>query len=305
MFFAVSFATTAARAQLINGGFETAGTNYVFPNADNLGHIVTNVFASGWTPNGGAYVVRTSINSPQGDTYEDIDTGYDFVGLSNSASSVTAQTGTYALRAFGTFPTPPAAAGSGAYQLITSNAVPAVSNNTIWVMSGSLLNWSGDPLADIGIGSVSFGLIQIVFLDGNGTNLLTIDGPHKDTNTVQNTWISCSVTGTAPAGTAQIQFFALHVGNSGGVGSIFFDDLSSTNIGVAPPPPPIITNFFNTAIQAGNQVCWSTTTNVSYQPQFSDDNVTWNSIGSLLPGDGTSNCVFAITHKFYRVVQSQ
>jgi hypothetical protein len=98
----------------------------------------------------------------------------------------------------------------------------------------------------------------------------------------------------------------LHVGQNGVLGSIFFDDLSVTNTGVAPPPPPpppIVTNQFQAVIQKGNQVCWLTVSNTSYQAQSSDDNANWTDFGSRMPGDGTTNCAFGASHKFYRVQQ--
>jgi len=304
---AFSFAALAAHAQqLTNPGFETTGTNYTFPDAgDGAFPIISNTFAAGWTPNGGAFAARTSTNSPQQGTYEDASTGYDFMGVNQSGSTNTARSGGASLRTFGPFPNV-CCVGSGASQLLSSNAVPAVSNNTIWVVSGYGFNWSGDPMQDFGIGVVGFGLIQIAFYDV--TNALigaAIDGPHLDTGTVQNAWISCSVTGTAPPGTVSVGAWALHVGMSGALGSMFWDDMSITNTGTALPPPPIVTNLVDAAIVGGNQACWPTVVNASYQPQFSDDNVSWTSIGTLLPGDGNTNCVFGFKHKFYRVIQSQ
>ena len=303
---ALSFAASAAHAQLINGGFETAGTNYVFPNVDGDGFILTNTpFAASWTPSGGAYVARTATNSPQQGQYRDTFTGYPYVGINDSGVTNTAHSGGFALRAFGP-DTNTCCGGSGAFQVISSNTVAAVSNNTIWVFSGFVLNWSGDFLQDVGVGTVGFGLLQIVFQDANGGTIASQDGFHWDTNTVLDAWQPTSVTATSPAGTAQIAFFALHVGENNALGSLFFDDLSVTNTGVAPPPPPpppIVTNQFQAVIQVGNQVCWPTVNNTSYQAQSSDDNVTWTDFGARMPGDGTTNCAFGVTHKFYRVQQ--
>ena len=52
-------------------------------------------------------------------------------------------------------------------------------------------------------------------------------------------------------GNSPIEFHGLHVGMSAALGSIFFDDLSITNVGVAPPPPPpppVVTNQFQAVI---------------------------------------------------------
>src|SRR2546422_845070 len=83
-------------------------------------------------------------------------------------------------------------------------------------------SWSGDPMADFGAGVVGFGTLQVAFLDVSNNIIGSADSRHLDTNTVLNTWISCSATGTAPAGTVQVRAYALHVGMSGALGSIFW-----------------------------------------------------------------------------------
>jgi hypothetical protein len=118
-----------------------------------------------------------------------------------------------------------------------------------------------------------------------------------------DTWQFRSVTGTAPAGAGAIVVYAFELGyGAGSMGSIFFDDLSLVNLFA-----PIVTNIFHEAIISGNQVCWQTTTNASYQAQFSFNNVTWVNVGSPIPGDGTSNCTFDASGtfggRFYRVLE--
>lgn len=308
---ALSFAASAVHAQLFNGDFETTGTNYTFPdNGDMAFPVLSNTFAAGWTPFSGAYCARTATNGPQQGTYEELTIGYDFFGINQSKSNgiptTTSHGGLYSLRTFGTF-TNQCCGGSGAGQIISSNTVAAISNNTIWVLSGFVLNWSGDPLSDSLAGIQNFGCLQIVFLDTNNVFLGSQDGTHWGTNNATlDVWQPTSVTATSPAGTAAIEFIAEHVGQSGALGSLFFDDLSVTNTGVAPPPPPpppVVTNQFQAVIQVGNQVCWPTVNNTSYQAQSSDDNVTWTDFGTRTPGDGTTNCAFGVTHKFYRVQQ--
>jgi len=300
-----AYAAITANAQVLtNGGFETAGTNLVY-QPDSLGVIITNASADSWTIFEQAY--RTGTNSPADGDYTEADFGYTYPGIKNSGSAVTAHSGGFSLRALGPFSNFCCTA-SGAYQVITNSITQAVSNNQIWVLSGYGLNWSGDPMASFGGGVVNFGEIQIQFLDAGGNFLGTADGPQISTNAALNTWISCSVTGTAPAGTTQIGFYALHVGMSGALGSVFWDDLSITNIGVALPPPPVPT-LQPAGIRAGRQVCWPTVVNSSYRPQYSDDNVNWvdilatNLVQRLLPGDGTTNCVFSTNHPFYRVLR--
>ena len=316
-----SFTVIATKAQnvLLNTGFETASTNLVYC-PDYTGVILTNTSAANWTVIVGQNIAtdstncltlafRTATNSPSSGTYEEPDFGYTYPGVNNSGSATTALSGSYALRTFGPFSNFCCTA-SGAYQTISSNSVQAVSNNTIWVLSGSGLNWSGDPMQSIGPGVVNFGILQIQFFDAATNFLGQIDSAQLGTNLAVNVWTNISVTGIAPDGTTQIRAYALHVGMSGALGSIFWDDLSLTNAGVAPPPPPIVTNEFGVVIQTGNRLCWPTVVNTSYRPQYSDDNVTWvnviptNAPQQLLPGDGTTNCIFATFHKFYRVLQT-
>jgi len=302
---AFTFTAIAVNAQLLNGGFETAGTNYTFPDTgDGAFPIISNTFAANWNPNG-FYSARTATNAPEQGSYEDSSTGYDYLGINQSGTTNTAHTGGFSLRTFGPFPTA-CCAGSGAAQLISSNTDAAVSNNTIWVVSGYGYVWSGDPLLDDGLGVTGFGTLQVAFYDVTNSLIgIPVDSNHIDTNATVGTWISCIATGTAPAGTVSVAAWALHVGMNGALGSVFWDDITITNIGVAPPPPPIVTNQFQAVIQKGNEVCFATITTASYQAQSSDDGSTWSNITALTPGDGNTDCVFSVSHKFYRVSISQ
>ncbi len=153
---AFTFTAIAVNAQIINGGFETAGTNYTFPDAgDGAFPIISNTFAQNWNPNG-SYVARTATNSPQQGSYEEAGgIGQDWYGINQSGTNVspggplafpvTSRSGQYSLRTFGPFGAT-CCAGSGAVQLLSSNQNAAVSNNTVWVVSGYGFNWSGDPL---------------------------------------------------------------------------------------------------------------------------------------------------------------
>ena len=170
---AFTFTAIAANAQnvLLNGGFETAGTNYTFPDAgDGSFPIISNTFAASWNPNEG-YSARTVTNGPQQGTYEDSATATDFVGINNSGSATTARSGVASLRTFGPFPNI-CCTGSGASQMISSNQNAAVSNNTIWVVSGYGLNWSGDP--ETGFGNW-FGW----FWNASGCLLRRYQWPHR------------------------------------------------------------------------------------------------------------------------------
>ena len=303
---AISFAAFSANAQLINPGFETPGATYILP-ADNNGNIVTNTFAAGWTPTSPTALVTRDLNiGPTNGVWEESDFGYDFNGVNQSANAITARSGTAALRTWGPFGVNPD--GVGAFQIVTNNfSGQAVSNGQIWAVTGYGLNWSGDKIDNSQqVGALSFGVLQVGFYDISNNLIGTAFNSNEiTTNTPLDQWTSCTVTATAPAGTFGVGAIAIHVGNNGALGSVFWDDIVLTNTGIAPPPPPIITNQFQAAIQAGNQICWASVATSSYQPQSSDDNVNWTNVGTPIPGDGATNCAFAATHKFYRVVQSQ
>lgn len=286
----LSLAITTTHAQvLINPGFESGSGLYTNtdPNPPEPNSTVTTA-AVGWVQFSDA--IRISTNE--------------------SCSSETAHSGAYSLQCSG----PSVLNGDGsvgasfAQQFITTG----VTNGQVWVLNGWGLTPSCDEMSDTPISFASFGALQIQFYDATGTNavggaitstpLYAPNDPtagHVGMNPDQ--WYSCTVTATAPSGASQVAFNAMHIGDENELGSIYWDDLSVANLGVPPPPPPSATNQFQAAIQSGNEICWATVAFASYQAQYSDDNVNWTNIGSLLPGDGTSNCVFATVHKYYRV----
>jgi hypothetical protein len=299
-----STAITANAQTLLNPGFELVTANVTNVFDDGNGNIVSNRPPLLWTANNLAF--RTGTNSPASGTYLDPDFGHVYSGINSSASPTTARSGAFSGRVFGPFDLLCCGKSSLSYTHTSGVAV-----RQIWVLKGYGLNWSGDPLTnEDGFATIdqNFGLLQIEFLDAASNIITTVDGPHLLADTPLDTWISCSVTGTAPFGTTQIRFLAAHVGKQGALGSIFWDDLSITNIGLAPLPtrPPLEP----AGIQAGVQVCWPTVVGTSYQPQYSDDNSNWVNIipasaaQQMLPGDGTTNCIFSAAHKFYRVLQT-
>lgn len=315
----LAFGALTANAQLIvNPSFETpAISNYVFA-PDNNGVIVTNSGALGWsfselTARSGTNCPCPSFGNPM-DTYEDPNgINYDYYGINNTGTNITVHSGAFSLRAFGPTDTNFCCTASYAYQTITDGLSQPVTNGQIWVASGYAFVWSGDPMTNFA-SSVGFGNLQLAFLGTNGVSITSFDAPHvlarSETNPAPlDTWISVTVTGTAPYSSktriAEVRVYAGHVGEGGALGSVFWDDITLTNTGVAPPPPPIPTNQFQAVIQTGNQICWGTIANASYQPQSSDDNASWSNIGAQMPGDGTTNCAFGVTHKFYRVLRLQ
>jgi hypothetical protein len=254
-----------ANAQLTNGGFEFGSGLYT--NTANPSQITTG--ALGWVQFDHCF--RTSTNAPQ--------------GLAQSGSSITARNGSgYSLQCYGPWG---GWGASGAYQTVTNG----VAAGQTWILSGYGLNWSGDPMSNTTVLAQGFAIIQLKFQNAAGADLWSMDGPHLDprsNNVPVDTWISCSVTGTAPAGTAKVLAYAMHVGFGANAGSIFWDDLTLVSTSVATP-----TNYCYATIAGGNQVCWPTTAGRSYQPQYSGSpsGPVWTNLGGEVAGDGNTNCV--------------
>lgn len=286
----LEFLTGISSAQVLtNGGFEIAGGLYT--NTANTSQVTTGAF--GWTQFNYAFRMK-DVDVVPNPGNPAADTNAVFVG---------AHGGSYVFQCYGPFGNWDA---SGAFQVVTNG----VSGGQTWVLSGFGLNWSGDPMTNITLLAQQFGLIQLVFKNASGTTLATIDGPHLNpTNPVPlDTWISCSVTGTTPAGTAQVWAYAMHVAfGTGNQGSIFWDDLSLVNASI--PPPVVQTNA--PSIVVGNQICWPTTAGLSYQVQYTNSTTgpVWTNLGGEIAGDGNTNCVFDpgghSKKNFYRVLELQ
>jgi len=200
----LALAMETASAQLVNGGFETGAGLYT--NTADSSQVST--AAIGWTQFN--YSSRVSTNT--------------------TGAPITAHSG-YSLRSYGPFGANCCDA-SGAYEVISNGVVAGQT----WVLDGFALNWSGDPMTNLVASAIAFGVIQIQFRNAGGYAIWDYDGPHlfsvnSTTNpTPLNTWINCSVTATAPSGTTAVAVYAMHVGDDKSGGSIFWDDLSLTQI---------------------------------------------------------------------------
>jgi hypothetical protein len=285
------FAGAGNAQSLTNGGFEIGDGLYT-NTADNS-QITT--AAVGWVTSGSSpfnYAFRVKS--------EDVVPNPLNPAADTNAVFAGAHGGSYSFQCYGPFGNWDA---SGAYQVISNS----VSSGQTWILSGYGYNWSGDPMTNTTVLAQQFGLIQLVFQNASGTTLGTaIDGPHLTPDiTPTNQWISCSVTGTAPVGTARVVAYAMHVAfGTGNVGSIFWDDLTLAN-----QATPVQSNSFFAVIAVGNQVCWPTTAGQSYQPQFTNSTTgpVWSNLGGEVAGDGNTNCVFDPSGKksFYRILELQ
>ena len=270
--FALSAIVTNAQT-FQNGGFELPGglyTNPANPAAVTTGAVSWIQFANG---------LRTSTN----------DSGF-----------ASAHSGQFSLKCFGSTTWD----GEGAYQKCYSNTV---SVGQVWVLNAYGMTPSSDPLTNTSPlgGAQPFGDVLLQFHNAAGGQISGYGATIVNTLSLQDTWQSVSLTGTVPAGTAYISVYVMELANGAAAfetGSVYFDDVTLVQLNA-----PIVTNIYHEAITSGNQVCWQTTTNASYQAQFSFNNVTWVNVGSPIPGDGTSNCTFdasgSFGGRFYRVLE--
>ena len=166
-------------------------TNALLNSGFELG---TTTVASNWTQFNFAY--RTSTNeivSP-------------FIALG----------GAYSMKMYGPFNATLDA--SGVYQT-TSGA----SAGQIWRLTGFALNWSGDPMTQVG----GYGVAQLIFLNAASNQLQVTESQHFDQTTQLDAWQYFQVTATAPAGTTFVQTKLMHFGKSGISGSVWWDSVST------------------------------------------------------------------------------
>lgn len=208
----VSFTAIATHGQLLNGSFELGYGLYT--NTSNPSSVTT--AAVGWVQYGNG--LCTSTNE---------------TGDANSA-----RTGAFSLQCFGSN----FGESEGAYQEIASGVSPGQT----WIFSGYARIPSVDPLTNTSpIGMQPFGRMQLSFMDGSGEEINYFDAPDVYSTNGLDTWLSVTVSGTAPANAAQIRVDVMEIGFFGSPsGSIFFDDLS-----LVPEPSPFV--LVSTSLLAG------------------------------------------------------
>lgn len=199
----VSFTAIAANGQLLNGGFESGYGLYT--NTSNSSSVTT--AAVGWVQS--ANGIRTSTNE---------------TGDANST-----HTGAFSLQCFGSS----FGEWDGAYQTITNGVSPGQP----WVFSGYACILSTDPLTNTSpIGMQPFGRMRLSFMDASGGEINYFTAPDIYSTDGLDTWLSVTVTGTAPANAVQIRVDVMEIGFFGSPsGSIFYDDLS-----VVPEPSAFV-----------------------------------------------------------------
>ena len=188
-----------------SGGGANPLTNGTFETPDATGGVVSG--APGW------------------DTFESVFTnatdGPTFGPVSHDAG------GTQSLKMFGPFTGTGAAAGA-------SQNVPGTAGTT-YQLDAWVMNWTGDPFGNLGI-------LQLNFLDAGGGALaggveVTVDPfgtADVDLSVIQDgaeisDWTQLSLSAVAPAGTAEVQAFLLHIQTGDPCctgGSLFWDDVS-------------------------------------------------------------------------------
>jgi hypothetical protein len=143
-------------------------------------------------------------------------------------------------------PNDPVRSGIGSLQLAGGGgfSVPGAFQ-TFPASPGQIVDFQGYMLTESLLpGDATFGLLKIVFEDVGGADLAVGAGdvligqpgppanpgveslPFLNSASPTNQWIFTQARGIAPAGTAQVSFFALFVDQSAGTG--YFDDLQGT-----------------------------------------------------------------------------
>ena len=132
--------------------------------------------------------------------------------------------GTHVLQAYGPF--------VGNWDAAGASETVAVSPGQTVTFNGFIMDPSGDQIAGL-----SFGLIQLVWLNSANATISTIDSAHIVAGSALDTWIPVSASGVAPAGAVKVGFDALHVNSPANEsGSAYFDDLSAT---IVPEPSSV------------------------------------------------------------------
>jgi len=185
----------------------------------------------------------------------------DWINFGNvfgaDSGELLAQDGLISAKMFG------ASNGAQSDQVLNQNV--AATEGEQYTLSTYCQNLSTDPLGDENII-----LIQMVFKDGGGNALETIETNAIDpVNDALDTWVYSELSGIAPVGTTNIDVFLLHIqlgADQGfptqGGGASFWDNLSLV-AGDAPCTNPAdlngdgVLNFFDVSafIQAFNQGC--------------------------------------------------
>jgi len=289
--------------QILNGGFETADGIYT----DTANSAVTSTGALDWIQfNNSVRLAATNSST------------FGFTGSGNGACSnypggiSTVHSGNWSLWCFGDATW----TGEGAWQIIPGVVTPGQQ----WVLSAWEMTPCSDPLTNIAGGvnppGTPFGNLQLQFgkitwptnpvthvFNTNFTELTSAPAPNFYGSNGFDVWVFESATGTVPAGATTMAVYAMELGwGAGANGSVLFDDLSLVNLNA-----PITTNFWQEFIAQGNQVCWVSDTNSTWQPQASVNNSSWYNLGQPLQGDGNTDCVFdtSLSNKYYRVLQLQ
>ena len=129
-----------------------------------------------------------------------------------------------------------------------------------------------------------------------------------------NAYAQTVVTGlTAPAMAAKANIFLHFAGAAitNQSATIDFDDVSltTTNSGDGGGGGGGTTNQVQAGIIRMEAISWFANNGVAYQVQWSSDNATWNNLGTMATGNGTSNTVYdafgQAGHNFYHVLSIQ
>ena len=303
---ALTLSATATHAQqVLNGGFEMAGGIYT----DTAITSVSSTGALDWIQFNNSVRLAATNTSTFGFSNP---SNINLTAVCTNAGISSVHSGNWSFWCYGD----ESWTGEGAYQTI-----PGVTPGQQWVLNAYEMTPCSDPLTNTLYPTqpLPFGFLQLQFgklswptnpithvytTNFNGSTSVTAPAFYSTNNPI-DVWVPESVTGTVPAGATTMAVYVMELGfGAGSSGSVLFDDLSVVNLNA-----PITTNYWNEWIARGNQVCWVSDTNSTWQPQGSVNNgsLSWVNLGQAMQGDGNTDCVFdtSLSNKYYRVLQIQ
>lgn len=150
-------------------------------------------------------------------------TGWSFFGPNVYAElaappAIAPRTGSRLVKIYGHF--------SGAFNVSGIYQSFPASPGQVYTMDCWTRHWSGDPMTGFGPPNDNWAVMKIAFFNSGGTEVGGAERLILDGNAPQNTWINnAPISGTAPAGTTQVQALILFLQPGVAGGSAQFDDI--------------------------------------------------------------------------------
>jgi len=226
----------------------------------------------------------------------EIDSTNNFYAGGGGTTPVSVYDGNYVCRTYASDP------DNGLYQ----NNVAATAGTTFHV-GGHFYMSSLDPMI-----SPAWVVLQLFFKDAGGNTLSTFASPEIGPTFPADTWTFLQLSNTtggldlvAPTGTASATCQVYEYAQIGGGGSVYFDDLYVTRVGLPAPTPVTITTW----VSGGSiNLAFPTTSGVTYQVLYANSlssPITWYT-NSSVSGNGTVQTVsqpIGTGQRYYRLLE--